>query len=122
MSEKAFVKRYCDHPLASGSTCGTEISSPVRYSFGSAMWESDLCDDHVRPLRELVAQLSTATGRRVSSIGPMIRRKEIPAPNGQTFTTAMVRQWLRDQGRPVPESGRIKPAWEQEYVAHHFPS
>jgi hypothetical protein len=77
----------------------------IRFGWGTAFYETDLCDEHSEALTSLIEK-AIRTARRVGSeakapaVVPVTRRK-------QRVDTAEVRAWAKSQGIEVSDKGRV---------------
>jgi hypothetical protein len=123
------ITRTCDFPVGKGRNehaCGKPVpdNKPTMFALNNEIREADLCEEHQRPLHAAFVQyfpISRRLQAQVSKTGiPFGARKVMTAPGTRlTFTSKQVRDWLREQGYEVPESGRIKENLIQEYVQAH---
>jgi hypothetical protein len=123
------ITRTCDYLIGRGRNehpCGDTIpdNKPTTFSFNGEVREVDLCARHQQPLKDAFIQYFPLSRRTQSQVVktqvPFGARKVMTAPGTRlTFTSKQVRDWLREQGHEVPESGRIKENLIQEYVKAH---
>lgn len=77
----------------------------IRFGWGTAFYETDLCDEHSEELVSLIEK-AIRTARRVGSeprppaVVPVTRRR-------QRVDTAEVRAWAKSQGIEVSDKGRV---------------
>lgn len=78
----------------------------IRFGWGTAFYETDLCDEHAEALASLVEK-AIRTARRVGAepgaavIHPPVTRRR------QRVDTAEVRAWAKSQGIEVNDKGRV---------------
>lgn len=86
----------------------------IRFGWGSAFYETDLCDQHSEDLVSLIEK-AIRTARRVGSdpkaptVVPVTRKR-------QRVDTAEVRAWAKGQGIEVSDKGRVPDSLIERYV------
>ena len=107
--------------------CGATTDNPsLRFGWGSAFYEADLCDKHGKEFREM-AETIIESARRLGVDAPKTKQTAVtkpfmqPTPKIHTnrIDTAAVRQWAKSKGMKVPERGRLPKALIEQYNADH---
>lgn len=94
-----------------------EGNEATTFRIGGVEYSADLCSEHRAAMLECLQPfiaISKRTGRSYSprnARGRMVMR----AKGGVTFTTKDVRRWLEEQGREVPNTGRLANEIIEEY-------
>lgn len=103
-------KERCEKPVPD--------DEPTPLTIGTTKYLMDLCQQHqkelhgaIQPFLDIAHDARKRTGTQV--------RKAVLDLDGHVFTAKDVRNWLRDQGRPVPDAGRLPQSAYDEYVAAH---
>jgi hypothetical protein len=121
MAEK--INRFCDWPTGRGRTkheCGAEVddNEPTEFVIDGITYLMDVCTDHHEEWLDLNATaLDIATPIASKKASSAVRA--VMKGNRGAFTTKDVREWLREQGVDVPESGRLSKEYIEEYKAAH---
>lgn len=84
----------------------------IRFGWGTAFYETDLCEEHSEELSSLIEK-AIRTARRVGN-EPTRSEGKPPAPTArsrrQRVDTAEVRAWAKSQGIDVSDKGRVSEA------------
>jgi hypothetical protein len=94
---------------------GSEASGSVEFALDGRGYEIDLSDENAVRLREALAPY-VAAARRVRG-GRGRPAAAPPSPAGQRRNLAEARTWLREQGYPVKDRGRIPEEWSRHFEA-----
>lgn len=111
----------CDQ-LVDGHACGTPVpdNKSTTLSLNGVAWEADLCIQHRQPLANLVIEWGYLLRPLTTAYKPVSGNYRAKYHAGhKSFTARDVREWLREQGREVPESGRLKEAIMNEFMEAH---
>lgn len=113
------VLRTCDASTGRKGNCGERVpdDTAFRFSIGDTVYEADLC---VRHREDFSAKVQTYVdvARPVTTRAGKAVRQAIRGRKG-VFTTKDVREWLREQGVEVAESGRLPNEHIQKYREAH---
>jgi hypothetical protein len=110
------IHRLCDYQIKSGryyETCGKDVEDTTRLVIRNETFFVDLCTQHFKTLQEANRPFTDVANDAQRRTGTAVR-KAIKGKKG-TFTTKEVREWLRAQGRDVPDSGRLPATAIEEY-------
>jgi len=115
MAQRVQVILVCD--LHEDETPGVET---IVFGLDGSSYEIDVCAQHASELRDRMAGYVGAgrrAGGRVSapSSGRGGRRRR----SRSSGEAAVIRDWARGQGLPVPERGRIPADLAEQYAAAH---
>jgi len=103
------MMRVCD-------VCAEPVEDePIRFGWGTAFYETDLCAKHGEELRDFMEKtLRTARrlGAPAKSVTPKVRRDKRPA-----VSTKEVRDWAQAQGMKVNDRGRVPEALIVQFLA-----
>jgi hypothetical protein len=118
MAQRVQVFLVCD--MHDDDTPGTET---VAFSVDGTAYQIDVCDKHAKEMRDAFAPYignarkggssRAARGGRGSGAQPRSRG------GGDRQRTAEIRRWAREQGRQVPDRGRLPASIVEEYEAAH---
>jgi Lsr2 len=118
MAQRVQVLLVCD--VHGDDTPGTET---VGFSVDGTSYEIDVCDKHAREMRDAFApyvgnarRAGSARGGRGRAAGGGGGRSR---GGGDRQRTAEIRRWAREQGRQVPDRGRLPASIVEEYEAAH---
>ncbi len=117
------IQKKCDfkhHPgTARERACGKDVpgNEPTSFTVGGTIYESDLCEEHQETLLEDLEPY-TSIARQVRRRYGKSVRKAVQGRGG-AFTTKDVRNWLREQGREVSDTGRISEDIIKEFMKTH---
>lgn len=118
MAQRVQVLLVCD--MHDDDTPGTET---VAFSVDGTAYQIDVCDKHAKEMRDSFAPY-VGNARRGGSANRAPRGR---AATGQPRTrgggdrqrTAEIRRWAREQGRQVPDRGRLPASIVEEYEKVH---
>jgi uncharacterized membrane protein YgcG len=121
MAQRVQVLLVCD--LHDDDTPGTET---VAFAIDGSAYEIDVCDKHGRELRDSFAPY-VGSARRGGSSRPARGGGRSGGSSGGRGSrgggdrqrTAEIRRWAREQGRQVPDRGRLPASIVEEYEAAH---
>lgn len=110
--------RFCDLKVKRGRkevACGEPVPNdePTALTLGTTRYLMDLCEEHQQELGEAVGPFISVAHDAQQRRGTQVR-KAIQGKSG-AFTTKDVRQWLMEQGREVPPTGRLSNDLIREY-------
>ncbi|MFF1701216.1 histone-like nucleoid-structuring protein Lsr2 [Streptomyces sp. NPDC058252] len=116
------VKKACDVKIRRGSkkvACGKDVpnNEPTSVTIGTTKYVMDLCEEHQGALMSALEPYTSVASDVLQRRGNVVR-KAIQGKRG-AFTTKDVRNWLKQQGREVTETGRLPNDLIQEYVEAH---
>jgi hypothetical protein len=116
------IKKACDFKIRRGSkkvACGNDVpgNEPTPVTIGTTKYLMDLCEEHKAAL-ETALEPYTSIASDVQQRRGTVVRKAIQGQRG-AFTTKDVRNWLKQQGREVTETGRLPNEVIQEYMDAH---
>lgn len=119
MAQKVSVQLVCD---LHGEQ-DVEAGETAVFGVDGATYEMELCEDHARELRDVVAPFAAAArrsgGRTAGSRAGRGSRSVRPAaPAGGGRQTA-IRNWARANGHVVSDRGRLSTAVTAAYAAAH---
>jgi hypothetical protein len=108
--------RRCDRSVK-GKRCGktTPDNEPTKFMIDGVTYESDLCEEHIEELREVLKPFTSIANSSSKKVGKA-NRKTLSAPGGKAFTVKDVRKWLLEQGREVSSTGRISNSLMEEFL------
>jgi len=116
------IEKVCDFKMRTGRndhTCGQPVpdNDPTEFALAPDSYSADLCKEHRQTLADALAPF-VEVGRRSRTIASVNSRgrKVLRGVGGISFTTKDVREWLQEQGRPVPPTGRVPNADIQEFM------
>jgi len=107
------VVRRCDFRITEKrkyTVCNQDVPGnvPTVFSAGDeSAYAVDLCDKHKLHLQEVLAPFIEIADTEYVQVGPAVV-KALRATDGSKFTSSEAREWLRNQGYPVANSGMIK--------------
>jgi Lsr2 len=112
--------RSCDYK----HTEDAEATDTISFSFGSAAYELDVCDDHGEEPRNLLSELAgRATKVSIATRGVHGIRQAAPAPRRRAGADRLqkteIRRWVRERHPEVSERGRIHQKYVDEWHAAH---
>jgi hypothetical protein len=93
---------------------GSEASGGVEFALEGRSYEIDLSDKNAARLRDAFAPY-IAAARRAGGGGR--RSSSATAPAGQGRNLGEARTWLRENGYPVKDRGRIPGEWLRQFDA-----
>jgi hypothetical protein len=93
---------------------GSEASGSVEFGLDGREYMIDLSGENAARLRDAFAPY-VAAARRIG--GRRGRTAATPSPAGQRRNLAEARGWLRDNGYPVKDRGRIPDGWLRHFDA-----
>lgn len=107
------VSRTCDSPNAveAHSATGT-----VAITIDGIAYAMDICEEH---LRDVVQQIQTLGFSPATMTVGHNRRAAYVTKSGRPFSTHEVRAWLRANGTPVSDAGRLPAATLRAYASAH---
>lgn len=98
--------RVCD-------ACGEAASGdPIKFGWGTAHYETDLCDEHRAALTGLV-EMAIKNARRLGGRAPAM---PVPASRPRVVPSE-VRAWAKRKRIKVNESGRLPESVVEQYLA-----
>lgn len=116
------VEKRCDFKIRTANQvhpCGEVVPDNVVTEFAIApdSYSADLCIEHRQTLADAMAPF-IEVGRRSRAIASVnsLGRKVLRGAGGRSFTTKDVREWLKEQGREVPQGGRLPNAVIEEFM------
>jgi len=113
------VRKTCDYRKR-GTPCGKPVPDNLSTEFALApdSYAADLCVEHRQVLAKAFAPFVEISrrSRAIASVNTR-GRKVLRGKGGKTFTTKDVRLWLVEQGRDVPEGGRLPNSEIERYMA-----
>ena len=115
------IVRKCDYPIR-GTTHGVRVpdDKPTDLRIDGVEYEIDLCAEHQELLAKRLEPFLEGGRATRAKVGNTTRRAIAGSTGGKPFTTKEVRDWLTEQGRDVPPSGRLpNDAFEEYAAAHH---
>lgn len=117
------VMKACDFDVKKGrktEKCGQQVpdNEPTYLTEGTTRYSMDLCAEHQQLMREVLLPFTSIAFDTQRRMGTQVR-KAIQTKSGKAFTTKDVRTWLQEQGRDVPESGRLPKDLIEEYANAH---
>lgn len=121
MAEK--TSRYCDFVQhrkgKADNVCGQPVpdDEPTPVTLGTTRYLIDLCAEHQEALKADLLPYTSLAHDTQQRRGTAVR-KAIQGKAG-AFTTKDVREWLKAQGRPVTDTGRLSNDLIQEYQEAH---
>jgi nucleoid-associated protein Lsr2 len=92
---------------------GSEASGSVGFVLDGREYEIDLSDQNAARLRDVLAPYVAAARRVRGRRG----RSDVASPAGRQRNLAEARGWLRENGYPVKDRGRIPSEWVQHFEA-----
>jgi hypothetical protein len=117
MAQRVQVLLVCD--VHDDDTPGTET---VAFALDGTSYEIDVCDRHAKEMRDALAPY-VGQARRAGSARGGGRGRSSTGRAGRAGSdrqrTAEIRRWAREQGRQVPDRGRLPAAIVEEYEAAH---
>ncbi|MDX3260803.1 Lsr2 family protein [Streptomyces sp. MI02-2A] len=114
------VQKKCDFKYHPGTkrekACGKDVpdNESTVFSVGPVRYETDLCADHKATLLEDLEPY-TSIARNVQRRYGKVVRKAIQGRQG-AFTTRDVRNWMREQGVEVSDTGRVPEDWIKRFM------
>lgn len=116
------VNKACDVKVRRGSkkvACGKAVpnNEPTPVTIGTTKYLMDLCEEHQAAMMSALEPYTSVASDVQQRRGTVVR-KAIQGKRG-AFTTKDVRNWLKEQGREVTETGRLPNEVIQEYVEAH---
>lgn len=113
MASRTVVTLLCDvpHPME------TRATEALSFGFNGSAYDIDLCAEHSNELRAHITSL-TEHARRAAAprhAGTDMRTYKLRVNARER--NALIRQWARQQGRPVSERGRLSVSLIKEYEA-----
>ena len=116
------VEKRCDFKMRTGRmerTCGQAVpdNEPTEFALAPDSYSADLCSEHRQTLSDVLSPF-IEVGRRSRAIASVNSRgrKVLRGKGGKTFTTRDVREWLQEQGRDVPPTGRVPNVDIEEFM------
>jgi hypothetical protein len=117
------VSKACDFKVQRGRrkvACGQPVphneSTPI--TVGTTKYLMDLCEEHQDDMLADLEPYTSIAHSAQKRVGTQVR-KAIRGKGGQSFTASDVRDWLREQGYEVSDTGRLPQAWVSEFEAAH---
>jgi len=111
MAQRVQVILVCD--LHEDETPGTQT---VPFGLDGSSYEIDVCDAHAVEMRDNIGRF-VGVARRAAGRGARAGRRR--GRQGGSGEAALIREWARSQGLPVPERGRIPADLADKYAAAH---
>jgi sugar phosphate isomerase/epimerase len=103
------IMRVCD-------VCAKPVEGdPIRFGWGTAFYETDLCEKHgeeFRVLMEKTLRTARRLGAPATTVTPKVRRDKRP-----NVSTKEVRDWAQEQGIEVNERGRVPESLIVQFLA-----
>lgn len=117
------VSRRCDYRIPEKRkyrVCGKPIPDdvPTVFSIGEIAYAVDLCEECKLRLDEALAPFIEISDTEFAKVGSAVR-KALQAFDGSRFTLADVREWARQQGYPVADTGMLRQSLIDSYREAH---
>lgn len=115
MAQKTILE--CDR-LVRNQPCGAPVEERTTFvGRDSITYSLDLCEKHVLDFDKALQPFIEIADPIKAKTGSAVRKALKGKGGGKPFTTKDVRNWLIEQGRDVPASGRLPNALIEEYQA-----
>lgn len=102
---------------------GNDAAETVSFSLDGVDYEIDLNEGNASALRESLARYIVAgrrvAGRKTAGAGRRRRGQRVAAGGDAGPSAAEIRAWARENGRDVPERGRVSAEVREAYHAAH---
>jgi hypothetical protein len=114
--------RFCDFVRITGRKkegCGKPVPNdePTAVTVGTTRYLMDLCAEHQEGLDQALQPYVSVAHKAQRREGTNVR-EALQGKKG-AFTTKDVRNWLKEQNREVPETGRLPNEVIREYQEAH---
>ena len=113
MASRTVVTLLCDvpHPIE------TRATEALSFGFDGRAYDIDLCAEHGMELRAQITSLTEYARRTAGPRGGRVEARTYQFRIAARDRNALIREWAREQGRPVSARGRLSASLIQEYDA-----